>query len=187
MCGRPARRQLVPPRRPRAPIDTHQAAGGREPPQRPLPRAPPTGEQGPPAPGGGAGRAGWGGAPRLGPPGCVHPAPLRPFRLGPDSGPLSPPSCPSSAVGAPLHASPSLSLSRALPGTAQPPRAGSCGLWASGASRPSRLGDPGDGFRDKAKARVTNPVILGGDLGRARMRHLSARLQGAPKTPQKSR
>lgn len=35
MCGRPARRQLVPPRRPRAPIDTHQAAGGREPPPRP--------------------------------------------------------------------------------------------------------------------------------------------------------
>lgn len=34
MCGRPARRQLVPPRRPRAPIDTHQAAGGWE---RPLP------------------------------------------------------------------------------------------------------------------------------------------------------
>lgn len=34
MCGRPARRQLLPPRRPRAPIDTHQAAGGRG---RPLP------------------------------------------------------------------------------------------------------------------------------------------------------
>lgn len=46
MCGRPARRQLVPPRRPRAPIDTHQAAGGRE---RPLPRAPLTVVPGPPA------------------------------------------------------------------------------------------------------------------------------------------
>nr|XP_023408259.1 uncharacterized protein C1orf127 homolog [Loxodonta africana] len=46
MCGRPARRQLVPPRRPRAPIDTHQAAGGREPP--PPPRAPLTAQPGPP-------------------------------------------------------------------------------------------------------------------------------------------
>nr|CAI9713936.1 unnamed protein product [Rangifer tarandus platyrhynchus] len=46
MCGRPARQQLVPPRRPRAPIDTHQAAGGRE---RPLPRAPLAVVPGPPA------------------------------------------------------------------------------------------------------------------------------------------
>lgn len=59
MCGRPARRQLVPPRRPRAPIDTHQAAGGRE---RPLPWAPLTVVPGPPARQVGAG---WlsGGAP----------------------------------------------------------------------------------------------------------------------------
>lgn len=63
MCGRPARRQLVPPRRPRARIDTHQAAGGRE---RPLPRAPLTVFRGPPR--------GWWGPENVGgrPPGYLR-------------------------------------------------------------------------------------------------------------------
>lgn len=63
MCGRPARRQLVPPRRPRAPIDTHQAAGGRE--QPPPPGASARSFRGLPRGGAAAGDAGRG-SPRRG-------------------------------------------------------------------------------------------------------------------------
>ena len=95
MCGRPARRQLVPPRRPRAPIDTHQAAGGRE---RPLLRAPLTVVPGPPALGVGA-RAGWtrGGATRGG---TFGPAPARLL-----SASLGSPASPVSSVSVSLNLS----------------------------------------------------------------------------------
>lgn len=127
MCGRPARRQLVPPRRPRAPIDTHQAAGGRE---RPLLRAPLTVVPGPPALGVGA-RAGWtrGGATRGG---TFGPAPARLLSasLGSPASPVS-----SVSVSLSLSLSPSsgsvsfytsyfsVSPCPSLGRTAQPPQA----------------------------------------------------------------
>lgn len=93
MCGRPARRQLVPPRRPRAPIDTHQAAGGRE---RPLLRAPLTVVPGPPVLRVGAGCM-RGGAPRRGTSG---PAPARLLSASPRS-PLTPRNLPPSGCASP--------------------------------------------------------------------------------------
>ena len=188
MCGRLSRRQLVPPRRPRAPIDTHQAAGGRE---RPLPPGASDGCSGASRAGGGAG-ARWtrGGAPRGG---TFGPAPARLLSASPGSLRLSPVSLclsrPLFRFRFPLHllslcglsllvsVSPSLPI-QVLGETGQPSQAGGCGLCpqpGTVALQPptprlhflaaGSLGVPGGTSGDKGKARGTSPGTQDRDKG----------------------
>ena len=161
MCGHPARWQLVPPRRPQATIDTHQAAGGRE---RPLPRVPLTVVPGPPA------LRGWGlagcgkGRPAGGPPvsrpsgssPTLHARPwLASISLCPSSASESPsdPSLRGHGLGLCLFLRGSWGDRRLLEEavTLQLPPAPR--LLFPAPPAPWSLGVPGDSFGDKAKVK----------------------------------
>lgn len=140
MCGRPARRQLVPPRRPRAPIDTHQAAGGRE---RPLPRAPLPGRSGASRAGGRRRATRGGGRPAGGRPGLLSAAGGSALALSHLS--LPAPVLVLRAPSAPiLPRSRSPALRVGVSGTTdQPPQPGGFGLCPQpGTSRPPNTPHP---------------------------------------------